>query len=56
MTRLLCLDPGKKAIGFSYSDADRLVACGCIRSKSTNPAIVAAAFYDALVTSSRSFG
>ena len=51
VTRLLCIDPGKKAIGFAYSDADRLIACGCIRSKSTDPAIVAAAFYDALVTS-----
>lgn len=49
MTRLLCIDPGKKAIGFLYSDADRPVACGCIRSKSNDPAIAAAAFYDALV-------
>ena len=49
MTRALYIDPGKKAIGFTYSDADRLVDCGCIRSKSDDPAVVAAAFYDALV-------
>lgn len=50
MTRALYIDPGKKAIGFAYSDADRLVACGCVRSKSNDPAIVAFALYDALVS------